>query len=128
MKRKTSFVTVLCLLVFSMITILSACDGAGIATNSKATYYAYNNGVKDPDDWIQIDKTTWSDNEGLTRKVETEDSVIYCLVTLFGEESWYYKGTVKDGVFTFTQDDTVYYDYYSNSCTVQNKNSDGYRK
>jgi uncharacterized repeat protein (TIGR02543 family) len=114
---------------------LAACGETGTTTPAgdyKDTYYAYHNGVKDSSDWVKLDKSSWSDSDGNSGRIETKSGVLYLYVSLFGEEDVFAYGTVKDGVFAYTygiksyDGKLVYYNMYKDGSGASDKDSSEY--
>ncbi|MBQ4444280.1 MAG: InlB B-repeat-containing protein [Clostridia bacterium] len=130
---KKTLIVAFCLLIAVAVSIaLASCAPTG--SNYTGTYYDYEDGVKNANDWIKLEKDRWSDNEGMSGRVEYVDGKVVCYLSMFGEEDVLLWGTVKNGVFTYTigernaAGDYVYYNVYTDNSTASVKDSTGQAK
>ncbi|MGN0761337.1 MAG: InlB B-repeat-containing protein, partial [Christensenellales bacterium] len=134
--RKTAKTIVLLTMIFVMaISVGMMAMGCEIGgggdgnSSSKTIYYQYNDNVKNPNDWICFEKDKWSDSENTGGRLEKNGDKFRAYLTVFGEEDVMFYGTVSNGVLKWTLGEsfgmTIYYKYYSDDCTVSNKDSRG---
>lgn len=134
--RKTAKTIVLLTMIFVMAISVGmmamGCEiggGGDDNSSSKTIYYQYNDNVKNPNDWICFEKDKWSDSENTGGRLEKNGDKFRAYLTIFGEEDVMFYGTVSNGVLKWTLGEsfgmTIYYKYYSDDCTVSNKDSRG---
>ena len=92
------------LLICLMVTALAAC---GV---TEKTYYLYEDGGLNKENYIVINDDTWTDNDGASGRVEIKGDNIVFYTIFFGTEEELYDGTIKGDTITisYTILDTTY--------------------
>lgn len=127
-------VLMLIAMAFAVMFVSCAKEGAPLGksdTNYQGTYYEYNDNVKDPDSWVVLEDDAWYDDEGFHGRLELKDGIIYLYWIFFGDEELFVYGTVKNGVFAYTDGEESsrgieYYNAYADNARAGWKDSDAY--
>ncbi|MFI3167568.1 MAG: hypothetical protein R3Y32_05555 [Bacillota bacterium] len=95
--KRISKILVMILCLALVLSLFTGCGNDG-------TYYYMDEGVKNKENWIEIDGDIWTDSLGLTGTAEINGNDVILYVELMGMEFELMTG-VKDG-------NTIVYDLY----------------
>jgi len=96
--KKTQKVLALIITLATICMLLAACGGG---KSIEGTYYAYENGQLDKENyWIIESDNRWTDSDGMTGTYELDGTTI--IISAFGME--FYSGTIEDGKLTIGDD------------------------
>ncbi len=115
MKKLKSLLLVVSVLFLGLI-VFTACNEKSRDEEPQYadTYYEYKNGVKQEGSWIKLEKDKWSDDDGASGKLEEKDGTLYG----YSDNDVLFYGTVADGLFRWTFDGAIYYEYYKDGSYV----------
>ncbi len=136
-KRIILILAIAFLVMALTMTFVSCADASNVPSNQKSdanyqgTYYEYNDNVKDPDSWVVLEDDNWYDDEGFHGRLEFKDGILYLYWIFFGDEELFVYGTVKNGVFAYTDGEESsrgieYYNAYADNARANWKDSDVY--
>ena len=100
MKKLAIVFLTICLILMSLVWCGS----------TKQTYYLFEDGELNKENYIIIDGDKWTDDDGASGRVEIKGEKIVFYTVLFGEEDELWDGTIKDDTITlsYTIMDTEY--------------------
>ncbi len=115
MKKLKSLLLVVSVLFLGLI-VFTACNEKSRDEEPQYadTYYEYKNGVKQEGSWIKLEKDKWSDDDGASGKLEEKDGTLCG----YSDNDVLFYGTVADGLFRWTFDGAIYYEYYKDGSYV----------